>query len=47
MMISLEFITGVAVGIEFIDKAVVTDDETGWFLVVDLFIIRVVFDKLK
>lgn len=47
MIISLEFITGIAIGIEFIDKENVTDDEVGWFIVVDLFIIRIVFDKLK
>jgi hypothetical protein len=43
MLISLEFISGVMLGFEYINKADVSD-EVGWYLVVDLVILRLVFD---
>ena len=43
MIISLEFISGCMLGVEYIDKSELYD-ETGWCFVIDLLIIRIVLD---
>lgn len=44
MFVSVEFITGMMVGFELVDKRLV-GEESGWVIVVDLFIIRLMIDK--
>lgn len=44
MFVSVEFITGCMVGVELVDKRLV-GDEKGWIFVLDLLIIRIMFDN--
>lgn len=44
MFVSVEFITGMMVGVELVDKRLV-GDESGWIFVIDLFIVRLMFDN--
>ena len=44
MLVSVEFITGMMVGVELVDKRLV-GEESGWMFVLDLFIIRLMIDN--
>lgn len=44
MFVSVEFITGMMVGVELVDKRLVGEEE-GWIFVLDLFIIRLMIDN--
>lgn len=44
MLVSVEFITGMMVGVELVDKRLV-GEESGWIFVLDLFIIRLMIDN--
>lgn len=45
LAISYEFISGVMLGFEHVDKRMMGDDEDGWFIVIDLFIIRLLLER--
>ena len=44
MFVSVEFIMGMMVGVELVDKRLV-GEESGWIFVLDLFIIRLMIDN--
>jgi hypothetical protein len=44
MFISVEFITGMMLGFELVDKRML-GEESGYVVVIDLFIIRLMIDK--
>jgi hypothetical protein len=45
MYISFEFICGVCVGFELISKSEIDDSEEGWYLFIQLGIIRIILEK--
>lgn len=45
MFISFEFISGVAIGTEFVFKREIGESDEGWYLIIDLLIFRIVVDK--
>jgi hypothetical protein len=45
MIVGLEFIAGMMLGVEFITKEEFFDDETGWILIIDLLIVRIMIEK--
>lgn len=45
MTVTLEFISGVSFGIQVITKEDLGDGDDGWFLLVELGIIRLIFEK--
>jgi hypothetical protein len=45
MFISMELITGMSVGLEYIDKSE-KFDEVGWVFIIDLLILRIMVENL-
>lgn len=45
MTVTLEFISGVSFGIQVITKEDLGEEDEGWFLLVELGIIRLIFEK--
>ena len=45
MFITLEFISGVSLGIQMITKRDLGDDEDGWYFILELLIVRIIIDK--
>jgi hypothetical protein len=45
--VKVEVIQGVSVGFEYINKDDLGEPFDGWYLVVDLFIIRILFERTK
>jgi hypothetical protein len=46
MLISLNFISGISLGIEFLTKKELGEEEEGWYGVIDLLIVRVLIEKM-
>jgi hypothetical protein len=45
MFISFEFICGACVGFELISKSEIDDNEDGWYIFLQLGIIRIIIEK--
>lgn len=45
MTVTLEFISGVSFGIQVITKEDLGEEEDGWFVLVELGVIRLIFEK--
>lgn len=45
MICTLEFISGVAIGVQMITKRDLDEDIDGWFILVELGIIRLIIEK--
>jgi hypothetical protein len=45
MIVTLEFISGVSFGIQRITKRDLGDDEDGWYILLELGIIRLIFER--
>ena len=45
MFITFELISGVCLGMQLITKQELGDDESGWYFILELFIVRIIIDK--
>ena len=45
MIVTLEFISGVSFGIQMITRQDLGEDEDGWYVLLELGIIRLIFEK--
>ena len=45
MFITFEFISGVSLGVQFITKQQIGEDESGWYFILELLIVRIIIDK--
>lgn len=45
MFVQFNFISGMSVGIEWHSKQEMGEDDEGWYLVIDLLILRILIDK--
>jgi len=45
MFITFELISGVSLGMQIITKEELGDDESGWYFILELLIVRIIIDK--
>ncbi len=45
MTVTLEFISGVSFGIQVITKEDLGEGDAGWYLIIELGIVRIILDK--
>lgn len=45
MFITFELISGVSLGMQLITKQELGDDESGWYFILELLIVRIIIDK--
>lgn len=45
MIITLELISGVSFGVQFITKEELGDDDNGWYVLVEVGVLRFIFEK--
>lgn len=45
MFVTTEFISGVCFGVQFITKEELEVEENGWYLILEIGIIRLIFEK--